>query len=189
MKKVALLSLFCAVTAIFYYVVYDMVSNNIAEAPTLIQSETINTDTYSFKALQYSTDLISFRYPYEYGVENDIAEGVLTLIPPEEAALPIKFYTASTSVESFETFATIVESDFESHVVAVLDSSKKNEYQYSFTIETHNDLPILIHKRNFESMTGDLKEAYVWLGNGNIVTVSSEGSEIFDEIISSIRRP
>ena len=98
-------------------------------------------------------------------------------------------YELSSEEATFESFVAKEKETFEAHVATIPGFKENPDFKYSFEEETFNELPVLIHQRNFEGMLGDVQEAHVWIGGGKIIEFSAEGSPDFKSIIASVRRP
>jgi len=147
---------------------------------------------------------VSFQIPESYKIEYN-SGGALAAIAGDKdpqsgfALFELKVYKQKTSFETFEEFANDLENNLITDLIkankrGLTDSEIETELQnfegrYSFEQKTINNFNILLHKRDFFGMIGNLYEMYVFIDKENILHFVSESDHsVLDKIYSSIKK-
>ena len=105
-----------------------------------------------------------------------------------------------TPFTSFETYADYIESTLiKEHIQAnqqnqlteteVNTELEKFKGHYSFERKEVNGFDILVHKRDFFGLIGDIYEVHVYLKNGKVLVLSDElDHERLDKVLTTIRK-
>lgn len=200
MKKAIFLLFLIVIGGAIIFVTYDMLlkeSNNMTQSEIVV-TETISNEPLSNavsgapntdeKLLSYQNDFIAFEYP-----NNNLT---LTETPDEASFLSL---SSNNRQEPFLLKAYLIETD-EKTADAYFNSLERAEFgatdfpersfDFTYRQETYNNLPVMIHNRDFGGMLGEVNELYVWIGNGKVVQFYAEPNHpALDIIYTSVRRP
>lgn len=152
---------------------------------------------------------ISFKYPPEFSLvaksedffENDnwwglgpvtgqrIANITNTSVSTEKdhptIGIIVSDFSNSVSLEDIpsDDFKEGIEVPFDEYV-----SGEFDQRNYTVYLATVNGIPVLLHKRNYGGMWGNIYEAYYQLDDGRILSFhSEEDNDILDQIYRSLK--
>ena len=146
---------------------------------------------------------LSFEVPSNFIVKENDSEAVVTVHEQNDetqfATFELKVYEEPNTFSSFEAFAADTESNLITEHIKSNNSSKEwsdaelqSELQrldghYSFERKEIEGIQVLLHKRDFSGMIGNIYQMSVY-SNGKILDFYSESDhEILDQIYFSLK--
>lgn len=184
------------ILGIFVYILMDYLKNDPTAPAVIITPETstlagTGTTTEATKHLPnnlstFSNSFISFDYPNNLLLKEDPGDVAFFSITSEDANdfFILKGYKEETPLKTFDEYLYSLEADS----FGAGDMPEGGNFHY--VTETYNDLPVIIYKRDYNSMIGEVNELYIWLGNGTVVKLYTETEHpALETIFKSVRRP
>ena len=197
MKKIVFLSAAIIISATFAFVGYSMLTGGLTPhmpsdqpTPRLADPNQPNPNTAPIEikdsTLRFTNEFISFDYPSDLSLSENPDGVAFISIASDDSNNPllIKAYLEETAANTFDEYYSSLE-------MSSFGVSEVPEGAYFFHVsETYNELPVIIHKRDFGGILGEVNEVYVWLGGGKIVKFYAEPNHPAIEVITkSLRKP